>query len=40
MYWPDARNAFHERVLDADYLGKLEKYAPNPEARRGGHEDP
>ncbi|MCP5327878.1 MAG: FAD-binding oxidoreductase [Sinobacteraceae bacterium] len=32
MYWPDARNAFHERVLDAGYLAKLPKYPPNPEA--------
>ncbi len=32
MYWPDARNAFHERVLDAAYLARLPKYAPNPEA--------
>lgn len=32
MYWPDARNAFHERVLDADYLAKLPKYPSNPEA--------
>ena len=32
MYWPDARNAFHERVLDAAYLAKLPKYPPNPEA--------
>ena len=32
MYWPDARNAFHERVLDAGYLAKLPKYPPNPDA--------
>jgi FAD/FMN-containing dehydrogenase len=32
MYWPDARNAFHDRVLDAAYLAKLPKYPPNPEA--------
>ena len=32
MYWPDARNAFHERVLDADYLARLPKYPANPEA--------
>ena len=37
LYWPDARNAFHERVLDQDYLGKLEKYAPNPEAFAAVH---
>ncbi|MCU0758399.1 MAG: FAD-binding oxidoreductase [Steroidobacteraceae bacterium] len=32
MYWPDARNGFHERVLDAGYLARLPKYPPNPEA--------
>jgi glycolate oxidase len=32
MYWPDARNAFHERVLDPAYLAKLDKYPPNPDA--------
>lgn len=32
MYWPDARNVFHERVLDADYLAKLPTYPANPEA--------
>ena len=32
MYWPDARLAFHERVLDKDYLAKLPKYPPNPAA--------
>jgi FAD/FMN-containing dehydrogenase len=32
LYWPDARNAFHERVLAADYLAKLPTYAPNPAA--------
>ena len=32
MYWPDARNDFHERVLDADYLARLPKYPPNPDA--------
>ena len=32
LYWPDARSVFHERVLDADYLAKLPKYAANPEA--------
>lgn len=32
LYWPDARSAFHERVLDAAYLAKLQKYPPNPEA--------
>lgn len=32
LYWPDARNAFHERVLDADYLAKLPTYDRNPPA--------
>lgn len=32
LYWPDARLGFHERVLDAGYLAKLPKFAPNPEA--------
>ncbi|MFM7708500.1 MAG: FAD-binding oxidoreductase [Gammaproteobacteria bacterium] len=32
LYWPDARSVFHERVLDAGYLAKLPKFAPNPEA--------
>jgi FAD/FMN-containing dehydrogenase len=32
LYWPDARLPFHERVLDAGYLAKLERFAPNPAA--------
>ncbi len=32
LYWPDARNLFHERALDAGYLSKLTKHAANPEA--------
>jgi len=32
LYWPDARQGFHERVLDAGYLAKLPKFPPNPEA--------
>jgi len=32
MYWPDARNVFHERVLDPAYLAKLPKYPANPAA--------
>jgi FAD/FMN-containing dehydrogenase len=32
VFWPDARSCFHERVLDARYLAKLPKHAPNPEA--------
>ncbi len=37
MYWPDARNRFHERVLAADYLGKLQSYPPNPAAYAAVH---
>jgi glycolate oxidase len=33
MYWPDTRQLFHERVLDADYLAKLPAYAENLPAR-------
>ncbi|MFO0450874.1 MAG: FAD-binding oxidoreductase, partial [Pseudomonadota bacterium] len=33
FYWPDARQAFHERVLDAGYLAKLPAYPANPTAR-------
>ena len=29
MYWPDARSPFHERVLDAGYLDKLQKVPAN-----------
>jgi FAD/FMN-containing dehydrogenase len=32
LYWPDARLAFHERVLDADYLAKLARFPANPAA--------
>ena len=32
LYWSDARLAFHERVLDAAYLAKLPKHAPDPAA--------
>jgi FAD/FMN-containing dehydrogenase len=32
MYWPDARLAFHERVLAADYLAKLRRFPANPAA--------
>lgn len=32
LYWPDARLGFHERVLDASYLAKLERYPANAEA--------
>ncbi len=33
MYWPDARLAFHERVLDPAYLAKLPQYPENLPAR-------
>lgn len=32
LYWPEARAVFHERVLDASYLAKLQKYPSNPQA--------
>ncbi|MFO1427843.1 MAG: FAD-binding oxidoreductase [Steroidobacteraceae bacterium] len=32
MYWPDARNVFHDRVLDPAYLAKLQKFPANPAA--------
>jgi FAD/FMN-containing dehydrogenase len=32
LYWPEARQAFHERVLDAGYLSRLPSYPSNPEA--------
>lgn len=32
LYWPEARLAFHERVLPADYLAKLPTFPPNPAA--------
>lgn len=32
LFWPDARSAFHERVLDPSYLARLAKYPPNPPA--------
>ncbi len=33
LYWPDARTAYHLDTLDADYIGALPEFAPNPEAR-------
>jgi FAD/FMN-containing dehydrogenase len=33
LYWPDARLAFHERVLDPAYLAKLPQYPENLPAR-------
>ena len=32
LFWPDARLAFHQRVLDPGYLARLPTYPPNPEA--------
>lgn len=32
LYWPAERLGFHERVLDAAYLAKLERYPANPDA--------
>ncbi|MEZ5499681.1 MAG: FAD-binding oxidoreductase [Steroidobacteraceae bacterium] len=37
MYWPAERLAFHERVLDADYLARLPSYPPNPQATAAVH---
>jgi FAD/FMN-containing dehydrogenase len=33
MYWPDCRQAFHERVIDSQYLAKLPSYEENLAAR-------
>ncbi len=33
LYWPDARTAYHVETLDAEHLGGLPDFAPNPEAR-------
>lgn len=32
LYWPEARLAFHERVLPPDYLARLPVFPPNPAA--------
>jgi glycolate oxidase len=32
LFWPDARMAFHERVVDPGYLAKMPKYPANPGA--------
>jgi len=32
LFWPDARLAFHDRVLPADYLARMPKHPPNPDA--------
>jgi FAD/FMN-containing dehydrogenase len=34
LYWPDARQAFHERVLAPEYLAKLPRYPENLPARQ------
>ena len=34
IYWPDARLAFHETVLDPAYLAKLPVFAENLPARQ------
>jgi FAD/FMN-containing dehydrogenase len=34
MYWPDARQMFHERVLAPDYLAKLQRFPENLPARQ------
>jgi glycolate oxidase len=33
LYWPDARDVFHDRVLPADYLSGLRTFTANPAAR-------
>jgi hypothetical protein len=38
FYWPDARLEFHDRVLDAAYLAKLNEYPENPPARAAVHQ--
>lgn len=32
LYWPESRAVFHDRVLDAAYLAKLQSFPPNPPA--------
>ena len=32
FYWPDARDAYHERMIAPSHLGKLPVLPPNPEA--------
>jgi FAD/FMN-containing dehydrogenase len=32
FYWPDARTAYHERMIEPDYLAKLPRIPPNPAA--------
>jgi FAD/FMN-containing dehydrogenase len=31
LYWPDAREPFHERIIAPDHLAKLAKFDPSPE---------
>jgi len=33
LYWPDARQEFHDKVLDAAYLARLPSFPKNPAAR-------
>jgi D-lactate dehydrogenase (cytochrome) len=32
LYWPDARTAFHDTILDRDHLDSIPAYAASPEA--------
>jgi D-lactate dehydrogenase (cytochrome) len=32
FYWPDAREAYHERMIEPSHLGKLPVLPPNPDA--------
>jgi FAD/FMN-containing dehydrogenase len=32
FYWPEARTAYHERMIEPAYLAKLPVHPPNPEA--------
>jgi FAD/FMN-containing dehydrogenase len=32
LYWPDARDAYHERMIAPSHLGKLPALPPNPQA--------
>lgn len=33
FYWPDARSIYHDRVVPAQHLAKMERFAANPAAR-------
>jgi FAD/FMN-containing dehydrogenase len=37
LYWPDARNGFHTRILAKDYLDKLPVHPANPAASAAVH---